>query len=162
ELLDRWRTVTHGAGAHSEGPRDFGDVHVAFRIDRDAVRRGEVARRVGGPATVACEHGAMRVEDRHAPVAITRDLFALRRALALAPPELGEIEQPVASEDDVRRPLRGPLRQIGAVRSEHLDAVVLAVAHEDAAVAEDADAVRDLELPRSGARFAPGTDEPPV
>ena len=82
--------------------------------------------------------------------------MALRR-LALVPPQLGDVGAALRVEHQVGRPLRvGPLGEVLAVRAEDLDAVVLAVADEDAPVRGDGDAVRQVELAGTGARDAPG------
>ena len=53
----------------------------------------------------------------------------------------------------------GPLGEVLAVRAEDLDAVVLAVADEDAPVRGDGDAVRQVELAGAAARHAPRPSE---
>src|SRR5439155_17044939 len=127
------------------------------------MRRGEVARRIRRSAAETREDLAVRVEDRNAAVAIFTDLLALRRLQSLTPPQLRDVEAAIGTEHEMGRPLHvRPLREELPVRREHLDAVVLAVAHEDATIAEDADAVRDLELSRPGAGIAPRSDEPAV
>ena len=99
---------------------------------------------------------AVLVEDAHAALARIADGPVALRGLALVPPQLGDVGAALAVEDDVRRPLRvGPLGQVLAVRAEDLDAVVLAVADEHAAVGGDGDAVRQVELAGPVARLAP-------
>jgi hypothetical protein len=77
--------------------------------------------------------------------------------------QLGDVDQPVAVDGDVRRTLHVvPLVQIVAVRAEELDAVVLAVGDQHAAVRRHRDAVDEVELPRPDARLTPRLNERPV
>src|SRR5439155_5619167 len=127
------------------------------------MRRGEVARRVRRSAAEPREDLAVRVEDRDAAVAIFTGLLALRCLQSLTPPQLRDAEAAIGTEHEMGRPLHvRPFRDELPVRREHLDAVVLAVAHEDAAITQHADAVGDPELSRSGAGLAPRSNEPAV
>ena len=78
------------------------------------------------------------------------------RMIADMPPQFRHVGATLRIEHQMRRALRvGPLGQELAVRAENLDAVALAVAHEDAAVSGAGDAMRQMKLPRGAARRAP-------
>lgn len=53
----------------------------------------------------------------------------------------------------------GPFGEVTALRIEKLDTTVFAIRHEHGVVRRDGDAVRDVELPRPTARFAPRTKQ---
>src|SRR5262245_18256865 len=127
-----------------------------MRVDRDAVRRREASGRDRVRPAPAGDHGAILVI--HADAArldLTRRAVPSRR-LARLPPELRHVRAALAVEDDVcRAPGVGPLREVLAVRAEDLDAIVLAIAHEDAAVGSHRDAVGQEELAGALPRHAP-------
>src|SRR5215813_3397711 len=96
------------------------------------------------------------VVDAHPPEARLADRPVALRGLPLVPPQFGDVGAALGIEHDVGRPLGvRPLAQVLAVRAEDLDAVALAVAHEDAPVRRGADAVGEIELARPRAGHAP-------
>src|SRR5437867_3469701 len=142
--------------ATGERPGNLAHVHVALRVDRDAVRRREAAGRRRIRPAPARQHPAVAIVDADATrLDVARRPVAARR-LPRLPPELRDVGAPGAVEHDVRRAARvGPLGQVLAVGAEDLDAVVLAVADEDAAVGGDGDAVGEEELARPLTGHAP-------
>src|SRR5262245_53580891 len=99
------------------------------------MRRGEASRRAGIGRTPAREHPSVLVE--HADPAVARlgnGSVSLRR-LSAVPPELRDVSAALCIEYQMGRTLSvRPLREVLAVRTEDLDAIVLTVAHEDPAV----------------------------
>ena len=72
------------------------------------------------------------------------------------PPQFGDVGPALRVEHEMRRALGVcPLAEILTVRAEDLDAVVLAIADEDAPVGRHGDTVRDEELAGAAARCAP-------
>src|SRR5882724_3990597 len=122
--------------------------------------RREASRRLGVGRAPPGEDPAVLVEDADpAVLGLERRSVALRY-LALVPPELRHVGTSLLVEDEVGRPLGiGPLVEILAVRAEDLDAIVLAIADEDAPVRGQGNAVRQEELAGTSARSTPGTLE---
>jgi len=148
--------VRHEAGADAHRVGHLTHVDVAVRIDTDVVRADEVARRAAVHLAPARQHRARPVVDAHPAGPLVGDRAEARRLVAGAVQQLGDVDQPVAIDGDVGRALHVvPLVQIVAVRAEELDAVVLAVGDQHAAVRRHRDAVDEVELPRPGARLAP-------
>src|SRR2546428_2529434 len=170
DLLERVAVRRDEIVAHADRPGDLRDVEVAVRVERETVRRTEVPRttRIGGaPGLVRRAVVAEARDDRAALVAdcdaareVTLDRAAPERPEPRPPAELGDERPALRVEGELRRPLHiGPLREELAVGAEHLDAVVLAVADEHAAVRVHGDAVREHELARAGPGLAPGREE---
>src|SRR5882672_6058283 len=156
ELLERVAGLGDVTAARREGPRDLADVDVPPRVHRDAVRRREApgGRRVG--AAPAREHAPVLVVDADAARADVAGRTVASRRLARLPPELRDVGTALRVEHDVGRAARiGPLREVAAVGIEDLDAVVLAVADEDASVGGHGDAVGQEEFARALTRHAP-------
>src|SRR4029453_1822579 len=130
--------------------------HTVLRVAAGAGRRREVSGRDRVRAAPAADHGAVLVVDADTPrFDVTRRAVPSRRLTRL-PPEPRYVCATLAVEDDVRRaPGVGPLREVLAVRAENLDAIVLAIAHEDAAVGGHRDAVGQEELAGALARHTP-------
>ena len=82
---------------------------------------------------------------------------AMRKGMvADVPPQLGHISAALRIEHQVRGALGvRPLAEVLAVGTEDLDAVALAVAHEDAPIGGARNAMRQIKLPRSASRLAP-------
>src|SRR2546425_1501541 len=169
ELLERVAVRRDEVVAHADRPGDLGDVEVAVRVEREPVWRAEVPRTAGiggAPGLLqrtvvaeACDDRAALVADRDAAREVTLDRAAPERPEPGPPAELGDVRAAVRVEGELRRPLHvGPLREELAVGAEHLDAVVLAVADEHAAVAVHRDTVREHELARAGPGLAPGRE----
>src|SRR5262249_21946534 len=165
ELLERVTGGRHHPGAAAAGHRHLGHVDVAARIDPDAVRREEVAG--GGRVVAAAPAGvelAGPVEDTDAAARVA----GLRRARAGPAPraetQLGDVEPPARPVDEHLTGTGdiGPLAAEDAVRREELQAAVLAVGDAHGAVLVDGQAVRDVELTRAAARFAPRLLQPAV
>ena len=115
---------------------------------RHHLRKIQIALRVAGDAVRAIEHRAAAAEVRarrtvghHARDVVGREHHAARVRI-----------------DRHRLVGAGHLVEIGAGGIEHLDAVVLAIADQHAAVRHHPDAVRRGELARAVARPAPGAD----
>src|SRR5688572_16015409 len=156
ELLGRVRAFGGVTAADAERVRHFADVHVGLGIHAQSVRSDESAGIGHLRLAPAREQGAIAIEDADAAV---RGIFAhaetIRRLIGI-PPELGHVRAARAVEHDVRRALDvRPLLQELALGAEDLDPIVLAIAHEHAAVGGDADTVRQHEFPRALARRAP-------
>jgi hypothetical protein len=135
---------------------DLADVDVAARVDREPVRRDElpVLEARPRPAAEARDEPALAVDDGEARSDV--GLIAVHRHPR---PELADDElrfRPAAAVQAARPVHVDPLRLVAAVAVEHLDAVVLAVGHVDPPLRVGGDVVRDVELPRVGARLAPG------
>src|SRR5919106_1225741 len=93
-------------------------------------------------AAPAGEELAVAVEDADPSRARILDRPVTLRGLATVPPELGDVGAPLRVENEMGRALGGgPFRQVLAVGAEDLDAIVLAVADEDAPVGGDGDAM---------------------
>src|SRR6516162_233427 len=138
--------------------RYLADIDITAGIDRQTVRRDELARLETGRA-----------------VAEPRQEFALGGIDADARPDIGHVViDPHAAADlaDVEARVAPtlhvkagravhvvPLPLVFAVAVEHLDAVVLAVGDIDPAIRVTADVVRDVELAGIGAGFAPRHQE---
>src|SRR5262249_28272565 len=156
ELLKRMTGGRGQAATDRKRPRHFADVDVPAGVDGDTVWRGEAARRAGVGAAPSGQQPAVLVIDADAAVSRLVDRPVALRRLSLVPPQLGDVGAPVAIEHDVRGSLRvGPLLEILAVGAEDLDAIVLAIAHEYAAVPVDGNAVREIEFARSMPGHAP-------
>ena len=125
-------------------------------VDRDAVRRGELARRDAGMRlaepcqqfVVLCRVDADARADIR-PVAVDRP-----RRPALA--DIAQRVRPVPEAHPIGPMQVVPLRLPVSVAVEDLHAMVLAVSDIDPAVRINTDIVRDIELARIGAGFAPG------
>src|SRR4029077_18583379 len=110
-------------------------VDVTPRVDSQAVRRREAAGRFGHGSAPARENPTVTIEDADPAVPRFFHRPQALRGLARVPPQLGDVGPALRVEHEVSRPLGvRPLAEILAVRAEDLDAVVLAVANEDAAV----------------------------
>src|SRR5262249_25707832 len=135
--------------AGSEKPPDLPHVEIAARIHRPALGGRGAPPPARSPAAPPREHPPPAALDADAsPAGVTGRSVATRR-LPWLPPELGDVRTPLSVEHEVRRTARvGPLGEVLAVRAEDLDAVVLAVAHEDATVGVHGDPVGEEELTR--------------
>src|SRR5207237_1932503 len=146
-------------GFSGDGPNDLGDIEVAIRVDREAVRRAEAPRRAWVRTAQSRDDGSVRVEHAHAARPIALDRSVPERALTRAPTELGDVH-PAARENDLRRPLDvGDLPDEATLGREHLDPIAFAIADEYGSCRIDRDPMRQHELPGSGARLAPGRKE---
>src|SRR2546425_3918820 len=156
ELLERVAALGDVAAASRERPRHLAHIHVTPRIDPDAVRCGKATGRDGVRPAPAGEHMAVPIVDADAARPDLAGRSVAARGLTLLPPELRDVGASLAVEHQVRRASRvGPLGEVLAVGTEDLDAIVFAVADEDAPVGGDGDAVRQEELTRTLARHSP-------
>src|SRR5438552_11739243 len=166
ELLERVTGRRDQTLARADRPGDLGNVEVAVRVERQTVRCAEVpgATRIGGaPGFVdrtiiaePCQDRAAVVEDRDAARTVARDRSGAERPETFAPRQLGDDGDAARIEYELRRPLHlGPLSEELTVGTEDLDPIVLAIAHEDAAIRVDRDAVRDHELAGTAAGLTP-------
>src|SRR4029453_13371918 len=156
-LLERVTSGGCQAAAHRERPRHLAHVDVAARVDGEAMRRSEAAGGAGVGRAPAREHSSVLVEHADAAVAWLGEGPVPLRRLSAGPPELRDVRAALRVEHEVGRTLGvGPLREVLAVRTEDLDAIILAIAHEDPAVGRGGDAVGQVELARAFARDAPG------
>src|SRR2546425_392070 len=157
ELLEGVTAGRRETAADGERPGDLAHVDVAARVHGEAVRGGEAARHAGVRAAPPREHASVPVVDADTTVPRLLDRSMATRRLALVPPQLGDVGAALRVEHEVRGALGvRPLREVLALGAEDLDAIVLAVADEDAAIRVDGDAMRQVELARPGARYAPG------
>src|SRR5882724_7673402 len=157
ELLEGVAALADMPAAHGERPRYLAHVDGPARVHRQAMRRREAAGRARVGAAPPGEDATILVIDADPAVPRVLDGPVALRSLALVPPQLRDIGSALRVEDEVGWPLGvGPLAEVLAVRAEDLDAVVLAVADEDAPVRGDGDAVRQVELAGAGARDTPG------
>src|SRR2546428_4469400 len=166
ELLERVTGRRDQTLARAERPGDFRDVEVAIRVEGQTVWRAKVpwTTRIGrAPGLVdrtivaePCQDGAAVVEDRHTTRQVSGDRSVAEGPQTLTPGQLGDDRDAALVENQLRRSLHvGPLGQELSVRAENLDAVVLPIAYEYAAVGVHRHAVRDHELAGAVARFTP-------
>src|SRR5215510_8514657 len=143
--------------AHREGPGHLAHVDGALRIDGQAVRRREAARRAGIRAAPARQDLAVPVVDADPAVAGLGDGSMAPGDGARVPPQLGDEGATLLVEDDVGGPLGvRPIAEVLAIGAEDLDAIVLPVADEDAPVGGHGNAVGEIELARSASGGTPG------
>ena len=142
------------------GPGDLADIDVAARVDRETVRRQELAELGPGRRVAeAADQLAFMIDD------------------ADPRPEIGNIAADGSGRTDfadvadrlvtvrhveaARAVQVLPLRLVLAVAVEDLDPMVLAVGDIDPAVGVAADVVDDVELALAGAGLAPGISNLP-
>src|SRR5688500_6911319 len=145
--------------AAQRGLGHLAHIDAAFRVYPEAVRRDETAGRAWVRATPACQDVAVNVADADPGRAGFGHQPAPHVGRALPPVHLPENDGPVRGNEQIAGASDvGPDREKLAGRAEDLDAVVLAVADEDAAVGMGPDRVRQVELAVSGARLTPGLE----
>ena len=146
EVLDRVRRLD-----------DFADVEVAARIRPDAVQHDKVTGQDRIGAAHACLNVTIEVTDRNSRDRLVTDRGVLHQLEMRSvryrhrPAQLGDIEVRLLVDEKVAGPIDpGPdIDQLAGV-GEDLDARVLPIGDEDAAVGIDGDRVRQVELARPG------------
>src|SRR5205085_1275942 len=136
------------------GPGNFADIDVAVAVDAEAVRRGELAGRQPGFFVDPADHLTLARDDAEARPEI-REILVDR----LVRPQFADVADAVRAAFHVeaaRSVQIVPLGLVFAVAVEDLHAMVLTVGDVDPAVGVADDVVRDVELARTGAAFAPG------
>src|SRR5205807_2291509 len=139
------------------GPGNLPDIDVAVPVDAEAVGRGELAGRQPGFLIDPADHLALARDDAEA-----RPQIGELGVDRLVRPQLADVADAVRAAFHVeaaRAVQIVPLRLVFAVAVENLHPVVLAIGDVDPAVGIADDIVRDVELARTGAAFAPGKQE---
>ena len=137
------------------GDADFADIDVAFRIQRDAVRREKFAGIETGAVFTAEARDpiSLAVEDAQARAEIGRGAVDRHPRAELAHNEIRLL--PSAAMQRAGAVQEIPLRLVFAIAVEHLHAMVLAIGDIDPALGIGDDVVHDIELAGIGARLAP-------
>src|SRR5581483_3237073 len=136
--------------------RDFGDVDVAARIDRDAVRGDELTEPLADRFRAEMrEQLALGRDDRHARAEVGH--VTRKRGHRLGPELADEADRILSARNkQAARPRQiVPLPLILALAVEHLPAMVLAIGDVDVTRVVGGDVVHELELARIGARRPP-------
>lgn len=116
----------------------------------------ETAWRTAIGADPAQQDVAVRIEDVDVSREVVPDGAVDEGMLPYPPPQAGDVYQPLAVYDDIRRTLHVcPLIEVLAISAKKLDAAVLAVGHQHSPIGGHADAVGEVELTGTSAGLPP-------
>src|SRR3989442_9644867 len=104
ELLERVAAGRDMAAAPRERPRHLAHVHVAVRVDPDAVRRSEAAGRDGVRPAPPGDHAAVPIVDADTPRPDLAGGSIAARRLARLPPAVGAEAVPPGVQQQRGRP----------------------------------------------------------
>jgi hypothetical protein len=160
ELLERMAIGWNQAPFDPKSMGDLTNIEVAVGVHAERVGSNEIPRRTPIGADPAKQYVAVRVEDANVSREIVPNGAVDEGMLSHAPPQAGDVYQPLAVYYDIRRPLDvRPLIEVLAIRTKELYTVVLTVGHQHPLIGGHADAVGEVELTGTGAGLPPRLDQ---